>query len=54
MLRAEIRNRRLDDDTVCMGLCFDATGSPAFDAQQRAIAEYVVTRQSELLHAQMR
>ena len=55
VLCSTIRHRRQqeDDDGVFMGLTFDADKSSAFDVQQRTIADYILTRQAELVRAQM-
>ncbi len=55
VLCSAIRHRcqQEDDDGVCIGLTFDADKSPVFDVQQRAIADYILTRQAELIRAQM-
>ncbi len=47
VLCSAIRHRyqQEDDDGVCIGLSFDANRSPAFDEQQRTIADYVETYQ---------
>ena len=49
--RGWIRNRhQLDDeDSVCIGLCFDPKSSPDFVSQQRDIHNYVVARHATLL-----
>lgn len=46
------RYQQEDGDGVCMGLSFDANKSPAFDEQQRTIADYVETYES--IHERMR
>ena len=55
VLCSAIRHRcqQEDDDGVCIGLTFDADKSSAFDVQQRAIADYILTRQAELVRAEM-
>jgi hypothetical protein len=55
VLCSAIRHRcqQEDDDGVCMVLIFDADKSSAFDVQQRAIADYILTRQAELVRKQM-
>ena len=55
VLCSAIRHRCQQEhgDGVCMGLTFDADKSSAFDVQQRAIADYILTRQAELVRAQM-
>lgn len=55
VLCSAIRHRcqQEDDDGVCLGLTFDADKSSAWDVQQRAIADYILTRQAQLMRAQM-
>ena len=51
--RSAIRHRYLQEEGngICLGLSFHADGSPAFDFQQRAIADYILTRQMDVTNA---
>lgn len=50
-----IRHRHQQEDIggVCIGLSFDAGKSPAFAAQQRVIADYILSREADLTGAEM-
>ena len=47
------RHQQEDIDGVCLGLSFDAGKSPAFAAQQRVIADYILSREADLTSPQM-